>query len=77
MSEIEYIEKLLANLHNKKENVTQIRNLKQVLSHGLALKKVHRVMKFNQKPWLKSYIDMNTELRKSAKIYFEKDFFLS
>ena len=32
-------------------------------------------MKFNQRVWLKEYIDMNTELRKNATTDFEKDFF--
>ena len=30
-----------------------IRNLKQALNHGLVWKKVHRVIRFNQKVWLK------------------------
>ena len=50
-------------------------SLKQVLNHGLILKKVHRVIQFFQEAWLKPYIDMNTELRKKAKNDFEKDFF--
>ena len=41
----------------------------------LKLKKTHRVIKFNQKEWLKPYIDMNTELKKAAKNDFEKDLF--
>ena len=47
----------------------------QALNHGLLLKEVHRVIKFNQNAWLKSYIDMNTGLRKKAKNNFKKDFF--
>ena len=71
---IEKVEKLVANLHDKTEYVIHIRNLKQALNHRLVLKKVHRVIKFNQNAWLKPYIDMNTGLRKTAKNYFEKDF---
>ena len=54
---IEKVEKLVANLHGKTEYVTQVRNLKQELNHGLVLKKVHRVIKFNQNAWLNPYID--------------------
>ena len=53
------VEKLVTNLHDKTEYVIHIRNLKQVLNHGLILKKFHRVIKFNQKAWLKTHIDIN------------------
>ena len=36
---------------------------------------MHRVIQFNQKAWLKPYIDMKTDLRKEAKNDFENDFF--
>ena len=49
-----------------------MRNLQQALNHGLILKKVHRVIKFNQKAWIKPYIDMNTKLRQKATNNFEK-----
>ena len=42
-------------------------SLKLALNDGLALKKVARVIKFNQKSWLEPYIDMNTELKKKKK----------
>ena len=68
-------EKLVWNLYNKKEYAIHIRALKQALNHGLILKKVHRVIQFNQKSWVKPYIDMNTKLRKNAKNELEIDFF--
>ena len=65
----------MCDLHNKKKYVVHIKSLKQALNHGLKLKKFHRIIEFNQKAWLKPYIDMNTELRKLAKDDFEKDLF--
>ena len=59
------VEKLVANLHGKTEYVIHIRNLKQALNHGLVLKYLHRIVKFKQKAWLKSYIDFNRDLKKS------------
>ena len=67
--------KLACNLFNKKKYVVHINSLKQALNHGLKLKKIHRIIEFNQEAWLKPYIDMNTELRKEAKNDFEKDLF--
>ena len=70
---LEKVKKLVANLHDKTEYVIHIRNLKQRLNHGLILKKVHKVIKFNQKAWRKPYIDMNAKLRQKAKNNFDKD----
>ena len=49
------------------EDFIHIRNLKQALDNRLVLKKVHKVIKFNQNAWLKPYIDMNIDLKKSRK----------
>ena len=59
---IDKCKKLVCNLLNKNKYVIHIKSLKQALNHGLKLKKVHRMIEFNQKAWLKSYIDMNTKL---------------
>ena len=63
----EKVERLIANLLDKTEYLTNKRNLKQASNQRLVLKKVQRVIKFNQNAWLKPYIDMNTDLRKRAK----------
>ena len=72
---IDKCKKLVCNLRNKKKYVVHIKSLKQALNHELKLKKVNRIIEFNQKAWLKPYVDMNTELRKLAKDDFEKDLF--
>ena len=64
---IEKVNKLVCTVQDKENNVVHIRALKQALNHGLILKKVHKIIQFNQEGWLKTYIDMNTKLRKEAK----------
>ena len=72
---MEKVEKRVCSIEDKEKYVIHIRALKEALNHGLILKEVHRVIQFNQKAWLKPYIDMNTKLRKEAKNEYEKDFF--
>ena len=67
--------KLILNLNDKDKYVVHIKTLKFYLQHGLKLKKVHRCIGFDQKEWLKPYIDFNTGKRKEAKSDFEKDLF--
>ena len=68
-------EKLVPNLMNKSRYVVHYRNLQLYLSLGLKLTKVHKVLQFQQSPWMAPYITKNTELRKTATNDFEKDFY--
>lgn len=67
--------KLIPNLYNKVKYVLHYRNLKQAISLGIKLTRVHRALSFVQTPFLKAYIDLNTTERAKAKNDFEKDFF--
>ena len=67
--------KLVCNIQDKENYSVHILALKQALNHGLKLTKIHSVIEFRQKYWLKPYIDINTELQKDAKNDFEKDSF--
>ena len=73
--EINGVEKLVPNLRDKKNYIIHIQALNQALQHGLRLDRIHRVIEFDQSPWLKTYIDFNTQIRTAAINDFEKDFF--
>ena len=67
--------KLILNLYDKEKYVVHIRTLQFYLKQGLKLKKIHRAIKFQQKDFLKPYIEFNTEKRKNATNDFEKDIY--
>ena len=66
-------DKLICNLCDKNNYVVHIGLLKQALNHGLILKKVHKVISFNQEAWMKDYVITNIEERKKADSEFKKD----
>ena len=65
------VHNLIPTLDDKENYVLHERNLEHYLSLGLRLKRVHRVLQFNEKPWLKKYIDFNAEKRKNWKNFFK------
>ena len=69
------ITKLVPNLMDKNKYIVHYKNLMLYLSLGMKLKRIHRVLEFDEKPWMEPYIRLNTEMRKKAKSAFEKDFY--
>ena len=67
--------KLLLTLQDKNSYVVHYRNLQFYLKQGMKLKRVHKVLEFEQECWMEPYIRMNTEFRKNAKSNFEKNFY--
>jgi len=66
---------LVPNLWDKPRYVLHIRNLKLYADLGMKVDRIHKVIEFDQKAFLASYIAFNTEKRRMARSSFEKDFF--
>ena len=60
------ITKLVPNLTDKNKYVVHYKNLMLYLSLGMKLKRIYRVLEFEEKSWMEPYIRLNTELRKKA-----------
>lgn len=67
--------KLVPNFFPKKNYITHYLNLKFYVEEGLIIKKIHRILAFSQKPFLKDYIEFNNNKRNASKNDFEKSFF--
>lgn len=65
-------EKLILNLNSKKNYVLHYRTLKFILAHGMSLNAIHKVLRFKQSKWLKSFITLNNLHRSNCKNAFEK-----
>ena len=69
------VTKLVPNMLDKKNYVVHYKTLMQALGHGLKLIKINRALEFDQTDWLKSYIDLNTNMRTKATNDFENNFY--
>lgn len=67
------ISRLVLTLEAKKNYVVHYRMLKGCLRNGLKLVKINRILQFDQKPFIKGFIDKNTFLRTKAVSDFEKN----
>ena len=66
-------EKLVQTLEDKKNYVIHFELLKLYLKLGLKLTKIHRVLRFEQKAFMGSFIEFNIERRKAANSEFESN----
>ena len=67
------MQKLIPNLYNKTDYVVHYRNVQFYVKQGLVLKKIHKVLSFTQRRWLKPWIDLCTAQRQNATSEFESD----
>ena len=67
--------KLVQTLNSKNNYTLHYLNLKLYVELGLVVRKVHRVLQFQQSTWLKPYIVKNTEKRQQSNNKFEESFF--
>ena len=67
------VKKLVLIFFDKEKYVIHYQNLQLYLKLGLKLKKIHRVLEFNQSQWLKPYLELNTKKRIETRKNGDKD----
>jgi len=67
--------KLVCTQLPKKNYLVHYRNLKFYLRMGLQVSKIHSIIEFEQSPWMKGYIDGNSEKRALGTSDFEKSIY--
>lgn len=67
--------KLIQSFFDKHHYVIYYKNLRQCLEKGVELVKIHKILTFKQSPWMKNFIEFNTQLRQQSKNEFDKDFY--
>ncbi|VVC35229.1 Hypothetical protein CINCED_3A000872 [Cinara cedri] len=73
--DIKELSKLTTTLYDKKKYILHYIKLRLYLSLSLKLEKIYRVIEFEQKDWLRPYIEFNTNLRTKTDNEFEKDYY--
>ena len=59
--------KLVPNLLDRRHYIVHYSALQEYLKHGLILKKIHRGVSYEDKDYIRPYIELCTEMRKKAK----------
>ena len=72
---VDEVRKLIPNLYDKERYVVHHEALRCYLRNGMVLKKIHEGISYEERDFMKEFIDINAEARKVAKDDFEKDFY--
>ena len=68
------VKKIIPNLGNKTKYVLNYKNLQLYLLLGMKLTEIHRVLKFKQSDWMKTYIDLILKKEKMQIMILRKIF---
>ena len=69
------VKKLIPNLYDKNKYPIHYKNLQYSLKLGIKLIKIHRILSFKQKNWLRVFTDFNTKKRQESNDEFNKNLY--